>query len=215
MANCVTAQPADNKEQPRREKRYESSTEAVEPRGARRTARVWASLAQRAAQLVGSQPGLQKFTKLLQHSQSPHAEEVPGCEHSTDTFPPPRGKVQHKQHSLNAQTHAHAGTWPGSRGGKLILPCAAVYHRTPILCSPDGSLRAALFRPPFPVWLSESGGWRLPESPADTLPNNRLINWRRLVSRCPQTGWSVCRCEAALLTPMLGTQSANPKLTAS
>lgn len=107
------AQPADNKEQPRREKRYESSTEAVEPsrevHSARCTARVWASLAQR-AQLVGSQPGLQKFTKLLQHSQSPHAEEVPGCEHSTDTFPPPRGKVQHKQHSLNAQTHAHAGT---------------------------------------------------------------------------------------------------------
>lgn len=91
MANCVTAQPADNKEQPRRERRYESSTEAVEPsrevHSARCTARVWASLAQR-AQLVGSQPGLQKFTKLLQHSQSPHAEEVPGCEHSTHSFPP-------------------------------------------------------------------------------------------------------------------------------
>lgn len=69
-----------------------------------------------------------------------------------------QGKVQLKQHSQNAQTRMHApvlaGTSPGSRGGKLILPCAAVYHPNPIPSSPEGSLRMVLFCPPFAVWPS-------------------------------------------------------------
>lgn len=83
MANRVqhslqtTRNNRGEKEGTRAAQRQWSRAERCTVHGAQCTARVWASLAQR-AQLVGSQPGLQKFTKLLQHSQSPHAEEVPG-----------------------------------------------------------------------------------------------------------------------------------------